>query len=69
MTPTKMLYPAYRKTMPSVPVINTAEALFDSGLEGYDLEEAFASLSEFEQARYLNDPRRWMASSIDTNFN
>ncbi len=69
MRANKMQYTAKRKTMPPLPLIDTAEALFASGLEGYDLEEAFACLSELEKARYLNDPRRWMACSIDTIFN
>lgn len=69
MRANKMQYPATRKPMPPVPVIDTAEALFASGLEGYDLAEAFDALSDIEQARFVDDPRRWMASSIDTNFN
>ena len=33
--------------------ITTAEALWASGLSGYDLEEAFDALSLEEQSRYL----------------
>lgn len=68
MTPTKMLPQATRKTMPAVLMIDTAEALFASGLDGYELEEAFDALSEIEQERFVDDPRRWMASSIDAIF-
>jgi hypothetical protein len=67
MTPTKILYLTKLKTMPFL-VIDTAEALFASGLEGYDQEEAFAALDEAEKKRFVDDPRRWMASSIDTIF-
>ena len=38
--------------------ITTAKALLASALDGDDLKEAFDALSLFEQARYLNDPRR-----------
>lgn len=69
MRANKMQHPAKRKTMPPIPAIDTAEALFASGLEGDALAEAFDALSDIEQERFVDDPRRWMACSIDTTFN
>lgn len=58
MTPTKMLPRATRKTTQAVLLIDTAEALFARGLDGYEFEEAFDALSEIEQERFVDDPRR-----------
>ena len=48
--------------------IRTANELFASGLDGDDLEDAFAALSEREKARFVHDPRRYRQAPTDLSF-
>ena len=48
--------------------IRTANDLFASGLDGDDLEDAFAALSEREKTRFVGDPRRYLQAPAELSF-
>ena len=46
----------------------TANELFARGLDGDDLEDAFAALSEREKTRFVDDPRRYLQAPTELSF-
>lgn len=48
--------------------ITSAAALFESGLEGEDLEEAFTALSLAEQTLYVDDLRHFLRTPVEISF-